>query len=381
MIDLGEAGSKMVVLFDSPTDVYRACFIGKVNRFIDEEFAKEKAAFEELLSEEGIEIDEVEDDEEVATAMLEDSVEELAFDPYMRGSKPDLDGIAKEGQDLFLADQILTKWKIHNIDLYYAVLGTLAIDWFESYFDDKEDILCSLLMDEENNVYNFEKILQEYPNLRYMLFINTFDCYANRYDKKEMVAQRKKVIDEGFQDVYDRYLLDPKMENFSLNCNIENLLQGGVRSTIGLHFQDFIYQRAVFLEEVDFCKLPFDLIDEINRLSDTDYQMDTIIEALLEDYYFYTKGLSYLLGAEVHEMDQILLDKIENSLDETTVYLCQNPAWLYPLATGYIHSVISYYLSPQGDVMAPNYEELMRVEEEHQFMKKFSSRVKQETEE
>lgn len=149
------------------------------------------------------------------------------------------------------------------------------------------------------------------------------NCYANRYDKKEMVAQRKQVIDEGFQDVYDRYLLDPKMENFSLNCNIENLL-GGL-STIGLHFQDFVYQRAVLLEEANLFKLPFELITEINRFADENYQMDKVVEVLLEDYYFYTKGLSYLLEGNIHEMNQILLEKIENSLDETVVHLCQNP--------------------------------------------------------
>lgn len=370
MIDLGEVGSKMVVLFDSPTDVYRSYFLEEVDRLgkREEDEAKENLEKEEM-EEDSLTAEEC---DELTEMMLENAPQELAFDPYMRGSKPDLDGIAEEGQDLFLADQILTKWKIHNIDLYYAVVGTLAIDWFESYFDDKEDILCSLLMDEENNVYNFEKILQEYPNLRYMLFINTFERDANNFDRKEVIAQRKQVIDEGFQDVYDRYLLDPKIEALSLRCNIENLLESGARSTIGLHFQDFIYQRAVNLEEVDFHKLPFDLIGEIKRYADTSYPMDTILEVLLEDYYFYTKGLSYLLDGDIHEMDQILLGKIEYSLDETVVYLCQDPSWLYPLATGYMHSVVSYYLPSQENNKAPNYEELMRVENKHQFMKKFS---------
>lgn len=49
MIDLGKVSSKVAVLFDSPTDVYRDYLMEKVNRFIDEELAKEKATFEELL--------------------------------------------------------------------------------------------------------------------------------------------------------------------------------------------------------------------------------------------------------------------------------------------------------------------------------------------
>ncbi len=364
----------MVVLFNGRTDVYRNYFLEQVNHMIDEEVKKDSALFEEEEAE--LLLEEVEDCEDLAEITLERGSDGLSFDPYFEGEHPDLEGIANEGEDLFLADQLMTKWKMHHIDLYYAVLGTCIIDWFEAYFDDKEDILCSLLMDEENNLYNFETILRKYPNLRYMLFLNTFERYTNDFDKQEKTLQRNQILGEGYQDVYERYFPEWKTELYAHNCNIETLIKGGVHSKIALHFQNFVYEHAVLLEKVNFETLPSELAKEINRLADTSYPMDTILEALLEEYYFYTKGTSYLIDGDLHKVDRILLEKIENQ--EASFFLCQNPAWLYPFCEGYMKSVVSWYLSSRGEADLASYEELVGVEKSYQYMKKFPHPAAQE---